>query len=338
VANDTAKVEARKRGTLRDLIGGAAAVGPSGGRAAANGAPLMLDLDLIDDNPFQPRVGMDEDRLAELAASIADHGLLQAITVRKVGERYQVIAGHRRKAAYRRLRDGAKGDEERRKYAAIASQEKLEVTDEQMALFALVENLQREDISPVEAAAGLARYQEAHQLSSGEVATRTGLDAQRVRRLLRLHRAPDAVKDGVTKGVMVPVLDEDGRAVETPQGRLKQEHRHLDLLAALEFGRLHAHWSKDNPKRAAERIDGLIRKALLDGWGFRKIQDHCRKAIAGPNEAGPAPSGSAEGRSEPLFACDERRLLVHLMRIASAGDDERTALRQAIDDVRARLG
>src|SRR5471032_298340 len=62
-----------------------------------------IALNLLDHNPHQPRSQMDEATLAELMASIRDHGLLQPITVRKVGIRYQVIAGHRRLEAFRRL-------------------------------------------------------------------------------------------------------------------------------------------------------------------------------------------------------------------------------------------
>src|SRR6267143_1705187 len=61
-----------------------------------------IALNLLDQNPHQPRSQMDEGALVELTASIRDHGLLQPITVRKVGTRYQVIAGHRRLAAFRR--------------------------------------------------------------------------------------------------------------------------------------------------------------------------------------------------------------------------------------------
>ena len=100
-----------------------------------------IALNLLDQNPHQPRSGMDEGALAELMASIRDHGLLQPITVRKVGARYQVIAGHRRLEAFRRLLADAERQDEAtaERFRTIPAHEKFDVTNEEMALFALVE-------------------------------------------------------------------------------------------------------------------------------------------------------------------------------------------------------
>ena len=116
-----------------------------------------IALNLLDQNPYQPRSQMDEGALAELIASIRDHGLLQPITVRKVGMRYQVIAGHRRLEAFRRLLAEAEHDEPTaERFRTIPAHQKFDVTDEGMALFALVENLQRDDLSPLDAAQGVS--------------------------------------------------------------------------------------------------------------------------------------------------------------------------------------
>jgi ParB family chromosome partitioning protein len=108
-----------------------------------------IELDLLETNPFQPRSHIDEATLSELMDSIRNHGLLQPITARKTGTRYQIIAGHRRVEAFRRLRTeklpGGAAAEER--FATIPAHEKFDVSDEEMALFALVENLQRDDLS-----------------------------------------------------------------------------------------------------------------------------------------------------------------------------------------------
>ncbi|HTP24542.1 MAG TPA: ParB/RepB/Spo0J family partition protein [Anaeromyxobacteraceae bacterium] len=158
-----------------------------------------IALSLVDPNPHQPRSHsqMDEKALEELTASIQEHGLLQPITVRKVGARYQVIAGHRRLEAFRRLLVHAERRDEAvaETFRTIPAHEKYDVGDEGMALFALIENLQRDDLSPLDAASGLLRVQEAHQPLTNALARRTGLELDRVKRLLRLSRAPTVIQD-----------------------------------------------------------------------------------------------------------------------------------------------
>lgn len=117
-----------------------------------------IPLDVLDANPYQPRRGLDGSALAELAASIRDHGLLQPVSVRRVqGGRYQLIAGHGRLEAFRRLRaEAADGTEDvAERFGTIPTHERFDVTEEEMALLALVENLQRDDLSPIDAALGL---------------------------------------------------------------------------------------------------------------------------------------------------------------------------------------
>jgi ParB family chromosome partitioning protein len=126
---------------------------PEATHPAAPPPTWSIPLDRIDPNPFQPRREMDEAALSELIAGIREHGLLQPITVRRVpGSRYQVIGGHRRLEAYRRLLAQAPGKDGAERYGSIPAHEKLNVTDEEMALFGLVENLQRDDLSDLDAA------------------------------------------------------------------------------------------------------------------------------------------------------------------------------------------
>jgi ParB family chromosome partitioning protein len=171
-----------------------------------------IQLELLDRNPHQPRSDMDGAALGELMASISEHGLLQPITVRKVATRYQVIAGHRRLEAFRRLLAApGPGQAAIERFRTIPAHEKFDVTDEEMALFALIENLQRQELSPLEAALGLLRFQETHQLSAEALSKRTGLEPDRVKRLLRLARAPKAVQDACQQGVLVDKLASGAR-------------------------------------------------------------------------------------------------------------------------------
>jgi ParB/RepB/Spo0J family partition protein len=172
-----------------------------------------IALDLLDPNPYQPRRDFDEGALTELVASIRDHGLLQPVSVRRVqAGRYQLIAGHRRLEAFRRLRRrataGAEGDPDR--FGTIPAHERFDVTEEEMALLALVENLQRDELSAMDAALGLARFQEEHHLSTEALCKRTGLEVDRAKRLLRLARTPRVIQQSCHEGILVELKDEYG--------------------------------------------------------------------------------------------------------------------------------
>jgi ParB/RepB/Spo0J family partition protein len=274
---------------------------------------------------------MDEATLVELMASIRDHGLLQPITVRKVGTRYQVIAGHRRLEAFRRLLADAEHQDEAmaERVRTIPAHEKFDVTDEEMALFALVENLQRDDLSPLDAALGLSRFQEAHQLSTEAVTRRTGLELDRVKRLLRLARAPKVIQEACHQGVLVDETDERGTVKLLPSGNPKHQRSRLELMAALEFAKLHAQAMKASPKKADERTARAIQRALSERWSFRRVQSFCRANIAAaePEAAGVEPA--ARATPLPLFS-DGQELLIRRRHLRSAAPEERAALLQLL--------
>src|SRR5215467_2862715 len=121
---------------------------------AKSGRVLSIDLDLLDDNPYQPRAERDEIKLAELCESIAREGQLQPILVRRMGERWQIVFGHGRVQAMRRLRETST-KAERSRFSKIRAEERADVSDDLMVVLALVENVQREDLSPVDCAEAL---------------------------------------------------------------------------------------------------------------------------------------------------------------------------------------
>src|ERR1700693_1881572 len=125
---------------------------------------LQVDIDLIDPSPYQPRTRFSEDRLDELARSIRSSGIVQPLIVRSVGKRYQLIAGERRWRAAQR---------------APLGQVPVVVRDvpEEMALeMTLVENLQREDLNPIEQARAFERLIAEFSLTQEQGAERTGED------------------------------------------------------------------------------------------------------------------------------------------------------------------
>ena len=148
-----------------------------------------IELDRIEPNPYQPRRSFDDDGLEELRASIETHGVLQPIVVRRFGDDYQLISGERRWRAARRA-----GLE------AIPAVVREGVSDDQMLELALVENVQRRDLDPIERAVGFRRLMHALQLTQEQVAARVGLRRATVTNHLRLLDLPDGIQADLIHG------------------------------------------------------------------------------------------------------------------------------------------
>jgi ParB family chromosome partitioning protein len=151
--------------------------------AEAIESPLrQIPVEQIRPNPFQPRKEFREDELAQLQASIAATGLLQPVVVRAVDDHYELVAGERRLRAATRLG-----------WADIPAIVK-EYDDRALLTLALVENLQRADLNPIEEAEGYSRLVSEFQLTQQEVATVVGKDRSTVANSLRLLNLPTAVR------------------------------------------------------------------------------------------------------------------------------------------------
>jgi len=154
-----------------------------GAAPAPEAGTAEVPIDRLDPNPFQPRSAMDPSRLLELAASIRETGIVQPILVRRVGERYQIIAGERRWRAARQLG------------LTTVPVTLRQVADERLLELALVENIQREDLTPLEEAQAFHRLQEELRLTQEEVARRVGRERSTIANALRLLRLPGEVRD-----------------------------------------------------------------------------------------------------------------------------------------------
>jgi ParB family chromosome partitioning protein len=144
---------------------------------------LQLPVEHIRANPNQPRKEFDQERLDELAGSIQKHGLIQPITVRYIGEkRFELISGERRLRAARQA--GLK------KLPAYVR----EVEDEEILSLALVENIQREDLNPLEVAVGYRRLMDEAGQTQAEVAEKVGKNRSTVANMLRLLSLPPYVQ------------------------------------------------------------------------------------------------------------------------------------------------
>ena len=151
--------------------------------AQASGGLRELAVSSIGPNPYQPRREFDETQLKELSDSIAASGLLQPIVVRpRPDGRYELIAGERRYRAIQRLGWT--------KVPAVVK----EVDDRALLTLALIENLQRDDLSPIDAAMGYQRLMQEFSVAQQEVARLVGKDRSTVSNTLRLLRLPEEVQ------------------------------------------------------------------------------------------------------------------------------------------------
>jgi ParB family chromosome partitioning protein len=153
------------------------------------GKPLEILLEQIDPNPYQTRSRINEDSLAELAASIAANGVIQPILVRPQADgRYQLIAGERRWRA-----SGVAG---KKTIPAILRQ----VSDEQAMEITIVENLQRADLNPMEQARAFDRLSREFSMTQEQMSLRTGKDRATIGNFLRLLKLPVDVQNRVETG------------------------------------------------------------------------------------------------------------------------------------------
>ena len=183
----------------------------------------------IDTNPDQPRKTFDEEKLKELAASIRTHGIVQPLILYRQGDRYTIVAGERRYRAARLA--GLKTVP-----AVITDKEEHELQE-----VSLIENLQREDLNPVEAAAAIRFLMVQHNLTQEEVSSRIGRSRPAVTNALRLLNLPESVQEMLK------------------DGRLSAGHG--KMLAGL-----------DDPEQAEK----LAQKAVREGWSVRQIEEAVR--------------------------------------------------------------
>ena len=159
-------------------------------RESTQGRPAELDIDLLTPNPRQPRQQMEETALEELAQSIRSHGVIQPILVRRVGDRNEIVAGERRWRAAQR--------------AGLLKVPVVyrDVPDEQLLEIALIENIQREDLNPIEEAQAYRRLVDELQMSQESIATAVGKDRATISNYMRLLKLPAEVRNDLASGAL----------------------------------------------------------------------------------------------------------------------------------------
>jgi len=157
---------------------------------AQEATPTDVPVSQVDANPFQPRADFDQSQLEELKKSILSTGILQPIVVRPAGERYQVVVGERRLRAAKEL-----GLE---RIPAIVRQ----AGDGELLELALVENVQRADLNPMEKAKAYRRLMQEFGMTQEQVAQRVGQERSTVANFVRLLELPKEVQDHVSRGTI----------------------------------------------------------------------------------------------------------------------------------------
>jgi len=228
--------------------------GPAGEAPATEGVQ-EIEISRIELSPVQPREEIDEEALEALAESIRTSGVLQPVLVRPRGELYELVAGERRLRA-----------------AHLAGLERVpaivrEVPDERLLELALVENVHREDLSPIEKARAIRQMMEQLGLTQEEAAARLALKRPTVANLLRLLSLPEDIQRMVSRGTLSAGHARAVLAVEDP-GRQRALARRIAErgLSVREAERLAARGPSARPRREpspqVRRLEGILREAL----------------------------------------------------------------------------
>jgi ParB family chromosome partitioning protein len=169
---------------------GLSALIPDAAPPAAGERALDVDSDLLRPNKFQPRTNIDDAKIEELARSIRSNGIIQPIVVRKVEGGYEIVAGERRWRASQRL--GLL------KVPVVVR----DIPEDRLLAAALIENVQREDLNPIEEAHAYRRLTEDYHLTQEQIADAVGKDRSSVANYLRLLRLPQEVRANLGSGAL----------------------------------------------------------------------------------------------------------------------------------------
>lgn len=206
---------------------------------------LTVDLDKLKAREDQPRKNFDDDSLEELANSIKADGVIQPIVVRKVGDKYEIIAGERRFRA-----------------SKLAGLEKVpiivkNVSDRKARELALVENIQREDLNPIEEAISLKTLMEEYKLTQQELSDIVGKSRSYIANNLRLLNLSDYIKEYLIRGELSPSQGRTLLSLETEEERKK----YLDKLLVKE---VNIRYVEKKAKQSKNKTEDIFIKDICE--------------------------------------------------------------------------
>lgn len=216
---------------------------------------IELDVNAIEVNPFQPRTFFDEEALSELANSIKELGVIQPITVRKLTEnKFQLVSGERRFRASKRL-----GNTSIPAYVRIAN-------DQEMLEMALVENIQRKNLDPIEVALSYQRLIDEIKLTQEELSTRVGKKRSTVANYLRLLKLDPIIQTGMRDGF---ISMGHGRALINIENTSEQLHLYEQILknklSVRQTEELVKARKENTPKTAVQKNNPSTPKFISEG-------------------------------------------------------------------------
>ncbi len=232
-----------------------------------------LPVESLHPNRFQPRTFFDEAAIEDLVTSVRAQGIIQPLVVTPEGEGYAIIAGERRWRAARKAGLDA--------VPVVIRQVK---DDRELLELALVENLQRSDLNPIEEAEAYAALQEKFGLSQEEVATRVGKARTTVTNALRLLRLPDEVLDLLREGRLTAGQARPLVAIQDPEEQIRLADRAVrDGLSARDLERLAAEpqpQEKSQPKKPDRPVE--VHTAAAEERLTRRLQTRVEIKRQGP--------------------------------------------------------
>lgn len=225
------------------------------------GQIAAIDIDSIETNPFQPRTKFDKEALEELAASIAELGIVQPITVRKTGlNKFQLISGERRFRASRLA-----GLTEIPAYVRLAD-------DQAMLEMALVENIQRQDLDAIEVALSYKRLMDECDITQEELGGRVGKKRSTVTNYLRLLKLPPLIQAGIrdemiTMGHARALINVD------------DEDLQLDMYREIVKNDLSVRQVEDRVRKLREKEKGITPKKKRANEPYQHLEDHLNRFL-----------------------------------------------------------
>lgn len=274
---------------------------------------VRISLEELEANPWQPRAEVDEGELSLLVKSIEAQGLLQPIIVcQKHDGRFTIVAGHRRVEAHRRL--------ERSAISAIVRDQ---LTEAQFASIAYAENVARASLSVVEEGAALQAMVDAGLARTNEeLAALVQQPPARIKRLRRLMAGARVIRDAVNAGCLIPL----GLAAD---GTEQRELRKLEFNSALAFIRLNEFFKTKTPKKADEKTERVVRRALAKNWSVRDCESFVDEVVRGKAQVEEHDASEVVA----LFSVTKRRFVVDLSKAASATAQQLEEVRRALDEM-----
>jgi ParB family chromosome partitioning protein len=259
---------------------------------ASNDIVAQIDLDKIERNPYQPRADFDPVALDELRQSILEKGIIQPITVRRLERGYQLISGERRVRAAREA--GL-----RQVPAYIIKVQ----SNEEMLELALIENLQREYLNPMEVAISYRRLIEECRLTQEEVSQRIGKDRTTVTNFLRLLKLPDVIQMAVRKGEISGGHARALVAVDDDVLQMKIFKKAVSRgLSVREVERM-------VQKKGGRKTSPGVSRSADRGGALTNIEDRLRQVLGTKVQIRPIHEGKGEIEIEYYSSDDLERLL-----------------------------